>query len=792
MRFCPLLLIPAICTACATCLVNEAQADYSITRGRQVLLDRGFQLQALTFTLPQDGITDLNLWRSANFSTLNFWTRSDVYSAVFPKLPPGQQWGRVWQGQPETGDGLWGQEIPYRDSLVDMQWYDEVSNTMQRLPEIATQFRTWNSSHPRALAHANFYGNQLSAANLSAFVQATKPDIITFDQYPSLSFSNSQRNTWYSTMQMYRTTALAGYTTDAGTNSGPLPYGQFLNLFRDSYSAATPSESFIRLQQNASSAFGYSWLSAFTYNRPVGLPDPLYPVMFNSDGDTSPSTVFSYVAEANRETRNLGSALVRMVSTGVFMKPGSGKSVSGTGLSGWISRAGTNASYSDYMTSIIPTVSQGGASDTNYSDVLVGYFNPLLANDTGYPSADGLRFMIVNGAAAGTASASAQWYHLTFDFTGTDFDSLVRVSRGSGLMELVPLTNLGGSMASLDLNLPGGTGDLFGFWNSNNPLPTLPVVRVLIDQKFDDTGVFVAGSQLNLSGVGNSSTTAGLWRQGLAAPGGTITGVQAFSANQSIKTVRSSFGPGQVLGYVDDGSGATSGYAVTSFRFQRETSTSAASFRLGYSADIAAFANINLGIEINGDGSVNVVDNANPVQILTGVTSGSWHAFKLLIDIDSKEYDVYYSADATDSAFHLIYSSAIVPMIYSNGGSVNCMWFGPNFDGGTVYFDNAYLAAAPLVTLPGDYNDDGIVDAADYVVWRKFRDTENVLPNDPLGGIISEAQYDQWRINIGRAEGGRSLAGSAIPEPKCYSIVVVGLVAACLCAHRSHHLFARS
>src|SRR6185503_7246998 len=49
-------------------------------------------------------------------------------------------------------------------------------------------------------------------------------------------FSNSNRNNWYSTMQTYRTTALAGYGT------GPIPYGQFLDLYRTSYSGATPSE----------------------------------------------------------------------------------------------------------------------------------------------------------------------------------------------------------------------------------------------------------------------------------------------------------------------------------------------------------------------------------------------------------------------------------------------------------------------------------------------------------------------------------------------------------------------
>jgi hypothetical protein len=54
--------------------------------------------------------------------------------------------------------------------------------------------------------------------------------------------------------------------------------------------------------------------------------------------------------------------------------------------------------------------------------------------------------------------------------------------------------------------------------------------------------------------------------------------------------------------------------------------------------------------------------------------------------------------------------------------------------------------------LPGDYNDDGVVDAADYVVWRK---------NDG-----SQAGYDLWRTNFGRTAGsGTLLATEVVPEP---------------------------
>jgi hypothetical protein len=72
-----------------------------------------------------------------------------------------------------------------------------------------------------------------------------------------------------------------------------------------------------------------------------------------------------------------------------------------------------------------------------------------------------------------------------------------------------------------------------------------------------------------------------------------------------------------------------------------------------------------------------------------------------------------------------------------------------------------------LTGAPGDYNANGVVDAADYVVWRRNANTSNVLANDPLGGTIGAPQYAQWRIHFGQAgSSGESVAATAaLPEP---------------------------
>jgi hypothetical protein len=69
--------------------------------------------------------------------------------------------------------------------------------------------------------------------------------------------------------------------------------------------------------------------------------------------------------------------------------------------------------------------------------------------------------------------------------------------------------------------------------------------------------------------------------------------------------------------------------------------------------------------------------------------------------------------------------------------------------------------------LAGDFNADGKVDAADYVVWRK----------DPTAHGGDPAGYNTWRTNFGAPAGSGSLAGTAVPEPGTL-IQFVGAVAA--------------
>ncbi len=76
------------------------------------------------------------------------------------------------------------------------------------------------------------------------------------------------------------------------------------------------------------------------------------------------------------------------------------------------------------------------------------------------------------------------------------------------------------------------------------------------------------------------------------------------------------------------------------------------------------------------------------------------------------------------------------------------------------------------VAIPRDFNHDGTVDAADYVVWR-----------NGLGTIYTQNDYDAWRAHFGQTAGsgaaGYPLGASAeslsaaVPEPSTFVLLLL-------------------
>ncbi len=74
-------------------------------------------------------------------------------------------------------------------------------------------------------------------------------------------------------------------------------------------------------------------------------------------------------------------------------------------------------------------------------------------------------------------------------------------------------------------------------------------------------------------------------------------------------------------------------------------------------------------------------------------------------------------------------------------------------------FEVQQFIAGP--TLPGDYNNDLTVNAADYTIWRNNLNTSANLPNDETPGFVDEGDYQVWKSHFGESLDGPGL-GSAI------------------------------
>jgi T5SS/PEP-CTERM-associated repeat protein len=88
---------------------------------------------------------------------------------------------------------------------------------------------------------------------------------------------------------------------------------------------------------------------------------------------------------------------------------------------------------------------------------------------------------------------------------------------------------------------------------------------------------------------------------------------------------------------------------------------------------------------------------------------------------------------------------------------------GLNWDISQLYLTGELSVSA--TALAGDFNHNGVVDGADYVVWRKG-----------LGTAYTQADYGVWRANFGRTggsgSGGAGSASATVPEPATLALFV--------------------
>jgi hypothetical protein len=126
-----------------------------------------------------------------------------------------------------------------------------------------------------------------------------------------------------------------------------------------------------------------------------------------------------------------------------------------------------------------------------------------------------------------------------------------------------------------------------------------------------------------------------------------------------------------------------------------------------------------------------------------------------------------------DAVVHLVTDDIYLDLRFTQ-------WSVGSASGGSFSYDRS----TPLATAPsGDYNGNGVVDAADYVIWRKALN-EPAVPagsgaDGNANGTIDSGDYDFWAARFGNTVPGAGAARVlAVPEPAALVLLVIGLAIA--------------
>jgi hypothetical protein len=254
---------------------------------------------------------------------------------------------------------------------------------------------------------------------------------------------------------------------------------------------------------------------------------------------------------------------------------------------------------------------------------------------------------------------------------------------------------------------------------------------------------------------------------GIIAPGGGITVEAAFNVTnllefQAIMAKEGQPGLGRGLGFIEN---------LPTFAVKTRPPGNPADFRQG-----------RLQVEM-WDGAGNITDivsnntlNTDQWYYFAVVSNGSTGTVELWLDSnDGNGYQLQGSPNPISGA--LYQGPDPQNPSWDNSWTVGRAQFGGGpadfFDGriDEVRITNAALSPSQFLFAPpggdGDHNEDGVVDAADYVAWRKL-------------DIDGQAGYDDFYANFGETvpgSGGGS-SSSPVPEP---TVLALGIVAACSC-----------
>jgi hypothetical protein len=128
-------------------------------------------------------------------------------------------------------------------------------------------------------------------------------------------------------------------------------------------------------------------------------------------------------------------------------------------------------------------------------------------------------------------------------------------------------------------------------------------------------------------------------------------------------------------------------------------------FQVGEASDLNATfpATTDIGFRLGTDNNLYVFHAATETLVANNIdplgfgNSGTWHGFKLVIDLDAATYDAYYSADGTNAGFVQVFDDAAFSS--ANVGSVDAVTGRSLFytiDRGPVWYDDVRVESVAV------------------------------------------------------------------------------------------------
>ncbi|HEX4414743.1 MAG TPA: PEP-CTERM sorting domain-containing protein [Lacipirellulaceae bacterium] len=158
----------------------------------------------------------------------------------------------------------------------------------------------------------------------------------------------------------------------------------------------------------------------------------------------------------------------------------------------------------------------------------------------------------------------------------------------------------------------------------------------------------------------------------------------------------------------------------------------------------------------------------------TGSFGFAWHKVVLTKNNGSVTWTVDDTLLATVDASALTLGGNNIALGVSDVNSTTARY--PNLT--FTVFDNLSVSSLVAPGVPADYNGNGVVDMADYVLWRNGGPLQNEVNTV---GTVDASDYDAWRAAFGNHAGsGSGLGNAAVPEPASLFLLAVGFAAVCL------------